>query len=191
LEGAPPAVNRWQRLISIVGVLSTLSAIAGELAGYFTFLRNANEFVDVCITSIVSIFVGTHLTSSALLMLKVALAVLVVWTLFLYSLHRYAKTHEHTTIYKWINEVNFFLLLEQGRRLVEYRKICFFVFVALPPMALFKASIPPWHVNRLLVIGGLQIRLWPYIIEVAFSHALLFFFVMGVSLLFKMGSAIG
>ena len=187
VEGPVAAINRWQRLISFVGGLITLSAIGGELTGYFDFLKNANELVDAIINSIANSIAGFSLAASTLVIVKCALALVVVWVLFFIALRRYSLAYERATLARWIEEVRCFLAMERTEISSEVRRTEFVLFIALPVRASLNAVTPPWHVGRLVVLRGLQIRLWAFFVEVAFLHAIVFFSLMGLSLAFKLG----
>jgi hypothetical protein len=91
-------VNRWQRLVSIIGGLITGSAVAGELTGYLHFLGNANDLLDVAINALAVGVTGHAFGKSTLLFLKVAFALVSTWILFFLALLRYSIEYERTTL---------------------------------------------------------------------------------------------
>jgi hypothetical protein len=181
-----PAVGiRWQRLLTIVGAATTVSAIAVEVTGYFHFIRNINDFLNLLINSTAVGVVGYSFAAPTLNAAKLIFILVNIWLLFFVGLHRYARFYESLPLADWIIERRAFMKMPPELRSFEVTVTTLFLFALIPVAAISAAILPPWRRDKTITLRSLSFQLWPLLLEVLFLHALVFVALMITSSLFK------
>jgi hypothetical protein len=142
-SGEDPSENRWRRLLSLIGIAVTLSAVTVELAGYLHFIRDANEWANSFINWFIVAIFGQELSVATLFFIKAAIIVTIVWLLFFIALQSYSTNYEHVTLDKWIEELCFLHVAptDVGFTVAKTKGV---LFLAVPVLTLFSAVARPY-----------------------------------------------
>jgi hypothetical protein len=179
-------VNRWQRLLSLVGAAITLSTITGVLVNFFESVALVNQHFNSFVGGLLLSKTGAAVSSATLTSIKVFLLLAAVWTIFYAAAHRYARAYEQSSLFEWIYERRCFLRRSSDHEVIITAAL---FFVMTPVLALLAVALPPWYSQKLIHFRDLHLRLWPYLVEVAFLFAMIGAASMILSILFRSLSA--
>jgi hypothetical protein len=158
-------------LLAIIGIASSLAAIAAELSGYLHFLSAVDDWVTALLNRVFSVMIGRPLSPPALWLVKTAMALFATWLIFLVALQSYVARYERTSLARWIGGLYFLDPPDEaGWATIRTAAI---LFMALPVKSAYRAVCPPWYVGKFVSCRGLHIKLWLYLWEVAFVTTLL------------------
>jgi hypothetical protein len=153
LNGGRPSEARWRRLLAIIGIASSLTAVAAELSGYLHFLSTVND------------------SPPELWLLKTATALSAIWLTCFVALQSYVARYERTSFIRWIGGLYFLDPPDQVRWATT--KTATILFIALPVWSAYRTVCPPWYMGKFVSCRGLHIKLWLYLWEVAFVTTML------------------
>jgi hypothetical protein len=171
LNGGRPSEARWRRLLAIIGIASSLAAVAAELSGYLHFLSTVNDWVTAILNGISSAMVGRPLSPPELWLLKTATALSAIWLTCFVALQSYVARYERTSFIRWIGGLYFLDPPDQVRWATT--KTATILFIALPVWSAYRTVCPPWYMGKFVSCRGLHIKLWLYLWEVAFVTTML------------------
>jgi hypothetical protein len=170
-NGGEGSEDRWRRLLTLVGLAISLATVAAELSGYLDFLKSANDKATDLLNGFSIIIAGRPFSTPAVVLIKAATILSVVWLVFFAALCSYAARYERTSLSSWTAERYF---LEPPREVTfETAKTVALLFITTPARSLCRAVTPPWFSGKFLSCRGLHIKLWLYLWEVGFITTLL------------------
>lgn len=176
--------KRWLHLTSIIGVVFTISAMVGQLSGYFDFLAAVNQTIDGSIKFIAISFLHVTASPDLIALTKTLMALILIWSLFFLALLQYSQTYEKISLKKWIIEIRCFMKINKDRYFVEVALTTFIIFIIIPLVSI-SALLPPWRREKVVSIREMEIQLWPYLSEVFYLHAILFGALLAISSFIK------
>jgi hypothetical protein len=184
-SNADTSEARWRNLLTILGVAAGLASLAGELSGYFHFVSEINERTNELLNGAAYFLIGHTLSATELALVRTALAVSLIWSIFFAALCTYLARYEHTNLSNWIGELYFLYPPDTLR--VATTKVAGILFISLPILSAYRSIIPPWYKGKFLSCCGLHVKLWLYLWEVGFVTTML---VAGGMILYFLAKAV-
>jgi hypothetical protein len=177
--------SRWHLLLSRLATVIAVATVAGELSGYFHFLRDALDVLYAVVNGGARLIVGYEFSQPTLTAGAVIFALAVSWALFFLALWNYSSRFQALDLSEWLFEINHFLRKARNEADFDVAVSLLILFAILPLYALWNTLPALLRERHIFRLQGLEINSWHYTIEAAYLHTTAFAALMAVAQLFK------